>query len=463
MPLLHHAIRARFRPSLATTSKRLTPIRKSIAFTFVATLCIACGPSGPSADGGASPFCGDNVKDPDELCDDGNRLPSDGCSPECMPSGTLYDCVDLLVSDTDGDWSDVRDLLPLADGTFVAGGSNHVGGTHRGWLARYEPDGTQLWFVDAASVDADVESTVNLAGDGQLGTWALAFESGTNYELAHYDSDGAVTSTATVASEAGLAVSVHAAEHTPNGVWLAGELEGDAWVAIYDPALGSVTDILLEDHLGHRDSVYAMARNESQVAIAATVSTSPNFDVDVPLLASTDILVIQFDLEGNEIQRTLLGPGPDSALVRTANRISSDDAGLWFVAGSSTPRSVIAAHQVWLAPVQPASAWDWTTEATKSIWWGDMVGVEDGVIVGTNQTGIDDSSAPTLDGWLGDVASGGDMRWELGSATEDVEDDRHYTHRVLARDSEGRVRTAGTIAASGSEGPSTVRSCLVAR
>src|SRR5512134_3778031 len=46
-------------------------------------------PDAPDADAG--PFCGNQVVEGDEECDDGNDVPGDGCEPDCTGSACTTD------------------------------------------------------------------------------------------------------------------------------------------------------------------------------------------------------------------------------------------------------------------------------------------------------------------------------------------------------------------------------------
>ncbi|TKD07341.1 myxococcus cysteine-rich repeat containing protein [Polyangium fumosum] len=58
------------------------------------------GNGGAGGQGGASFVCGNGVIEPGETCDDGNAMPADGCSSQCLlePGTTCGDAVDLLAT-----------------------------------------------------------------------------------------------------------------------------------------------------------------------------------------------------------------------------------------------------------------------------------------------------------------------------------------------------------------------------
>ncbi|PRQ05966.1 hypothetical protein [Enhygromyxa salina] len=300
----------------------------------------------------------------------------------------------------------------------------------------------------------------DLADAGPTGAWALGVNASARGRLLRYDLDGNLEATTAVESEAGEDVTVYAIESTPGGVWLAGSLGEDAWVGLYDPVGDSVRDVLLEDHLGYRDQVYAIARHQDEVAVAAIVSTSPNHDEDIMLLASTDVLVVHFDLQGHELRRTLVGPSPDPEYVRGATEIVADGVGNWFVGGNTTPHDVAAFSTGWVVPVQAPPPWSWSTDKAQFDTIGDLLADVEGVLIAGNRTATDTSGALIGQGWISSLAADATIRWTFDRADGAIHDYRHFAHEVLTRDIEGRVRTAGVYYEPA--GASVLRSCLVA-
>jgi cysteine-rich repeat protein len=409
-------------------------------------------------------LCGDGSKHPDELCDDGNQIAGDGCSPECVPSGMPYDCVDLLAQDNLEDWDDVRDLLLLADGSFIVAGHRDALTDRRGWVARYEASGAQRWSMDASTVNPSLRDIAALAGDEQTGIWALGLTGGFSEEdyLLRLDPDGNLVSATPIESEAGEHVDVFDIEATAAGVWLggahqpAGQVTTDTWLSLHDPTQSTLQDVLLEDHLGYNDTINIVIRDGEGVAVAATLSTSPHVDMDVLLMAETDIMVVWFDQYGNEQERTMIGPSPDPEFVRYASYLAVDESGRWFVGGSLSPFDFAQQTQGWV--VQVGGNWTWTN--TDSGFAG-MVGVDNGIVIAANIT--TDSDTPYYLGWLAEFAWDGSARWEFGEveAGEGIADYKHYSHRALTHDTGGHLRTAGTLFVP--EEPALLRSCLVSR
>ncbi|MFO7564736.1 MAG: hypothetical protein R6X02_18980, partial [Enhygromyxa sp.] len=373
-------------------------------------LCGGCGPGDQASDGGSIGACGDGVKHEEELCDDGNLIPGDGCSPECLPSGMPHDCVDLVVQDNLERRDSVEDLLPLADGTFIAVGQLDQGpGNRWGWLGRFEPSGARRWFVDASTLDVSVAYVSRISGDEQAGVWAVGKSgAGSRDHLLRFDLDGNLIGSVAIESEMGERVDVRDIEVTEAGVWIAGgnrpdgQFTTDMWLGLYDPSGGTIRDQLREDHLGYEDTVNAVVRDGEGVAIAATVSTSPNTDGDVMLEASTDIIVAWFDQHGTEHARATVGPSPDPNYVRHASQLAVDESGRWFVGGP-----LVSLHsQAWVAQV--GGTWAWTSTAAGVT---GLVGVHDGIVVAAPPPISSDPSS--YRSWVGEFAWDGAVRWEF--------------------------------------------------
>jgi len=422
----------------------------------------ACGPRGSAADAGADGVCGDGVVDPGELCDDGNRVAGDGCSPDCVRSGMAFDCVDLFEASKSVGM--VRSILARPEAGFlVAGSIEHDVGDVRGWIGRYDRSGAQQWREHLTFPNDSRVEIIDLAADDSTGAWALVRSSSVN-RLLHYDAQGAVVSTTVLATANGTKVSVYALESTPAGVWIVGaagvaDLETglDAWVGIHDPETGTMTDILLEDHLGYHDWILAIGRNDHEVAVSARLSTAKNFsESNAPITAPSDTVVIHFDLEGNEIGRTAMDASPDPVISRVAERVTSDASGQWFLSGLDLDLEGVEFLPYWVAPLQPEGGWSWTWTGSPSnhVWLNDAVGLDVGVLaVG----GRDRDPLVTTEAWVASLGQDGSLRWEFSNEQDDY---YRFSHKVVMTDSEGRLRTAGEARTPGE--PVLARSCLIA-
>ncbi|KIG16064.1 hypothetical protein DB30_04936 [Enhygromyxa salina] len=384
---------------------------------------------------------------------------TEDCGPDCVPAGAQLECVELLEGSIH---NDVLDLLPSADEGWLAAGAVETESQTHGWVARFDAAGQQQWFTQVTLPEPGDVEVVDLApalaSNGGDAVWALAVSSTMDY-LVQLDRDGAIASTVDLDTEAGFHVSARAIESTSAGVWIAGTSQADMWLALYDPATAAVTTLLLEDHLGFNDEILAITAVETGVAIAATVSTSPNFDGDSLLTATTDILVIHFDLQGSERSRTLLRASSEPTFARRAMSISADPQGRWFVGGVQVPLVPGAEAQLWLARVGADEAWEWTSEAVlDSVGFAGILAFDDGVLTAGGQLVPDGANTPSVHPWLGSVADGGALRWQHVSEASDYE---HDEYKVLMRDAQGRVHAASK--AWGGNGSSLLRSCRISQ
>ncbi len=445
---------------------RAHPFRGSLLLpTVVISFATACGPEVIS-----TPACGDGVKSSDELCDDGNRTAGDGCSPECVPSGSYLECFTVLEGHSaeghSGNWANA--LLSLSDRSFMIAGQLNFGNDERGWLGRYDASGELVWFQQLE----DHRSVVDLAPDGQDGNWAL-LEGAT--ELMHFDGGGNLERTVNIFSTFGVGpLGATAIEYVDGSVWIAGSVSGDTsldlWLGRYDSTSGQATTLLLEDHLGFDDGIHALGRSNTEVVVAATVSTSPNYSGDVILTARTDILLVRFDLQGNELDRVLWASKPESEFARVAKKVVSDGQGGWYIGGSDDGiNPTLFEPQSWVRWVKPSpnsgevpdsdDNWVWTSHGLGAfVSFGDVAAVADGDVILAAGAFVDG----VQEGWLARIGLGGEVGWRQSNT---FEEHPHYAEQRITVDSGGRIRVVGrawTGGPSSSSWSSSLKSCLVA-
>ncbi len=142
-------------------------------------------PTDPTGDPTASAVCGDGAIQDDELCDDGNAADGDGCSAQCVPSGTVT--WELTLAAGHGHALDLFANGEVAVG-IVADGMNGPS-TPEVWRvsAAGEPvwtwgaapmgwDGVATWGLDVAAIDGAEHVAVATQGsgaDGSVGVTAL--------------------------------------------------------------------------------------------------------------------------------------------------------------------------------------------------------------------------------------------------------------------------------------------------
>ncbi len=443
------------------------PVLASSSPSFL-IVCIAlagwsCGPNTPGVEGAdlggdgegendAAPTCGDGVQTSDELCDDGNRTAGDGCSPECVPSGTHLECNPIL----EGHWENqAYALLAMPDRTFVAAGKLLVeDGLARGWIGRYEETGNQLWFVQITPTNEDYGSVVDLAPDGQNGVWAL-IQNGAMGELVHFDASGVADQPIDITSAVEMPLVAYAIEFVAESLWVGGRIQGDLWLGRYEPVSEQFSTLLLEDHLGFDDEIRALGQTETEVVFAGTVSTSPNSQSDVLVTASTDILFVRFDLQGNEVGRTLWGADPGSEFARVADVVVSDGGGQWFIGGSLRPFDPTQREQSWMGRILPEPAWSWSSagvvESDGGVGFGDVSPFEGAVVLAAG-------AYTTLgEGWIAQFGGEGAVGWRQANSSPEFQ---NYEEQRFAVDSEGRLRSLGK--AWTRDGSSLLKECVLA-
>ncbi len=431
----------------------------SIFGVVLGLLPVGCGPDIPGleGDGDAGPVCGDGILALDELCDDGNRVASDGCSPECVPSGTHVDCVTIF----EGTVADeVHALLPLADRTFLVAGEQETMAGVRGWVGRFDESGEPLWFEQLA--DDSSGRVVDLAVDGQSGCWAL-MQSGMQSLLIHVDEEGGTSEAIDLAELAGASVLAHAVEYGDNEVWIGGATQGDLWLARYDLGSETLTTVLNEDYLGlgFSDEILALGRSPTEVAVAGTVSTSPNFDGDIILTATTDILIVRFDLQGTEIGRSVASADPESLFARRALDVVSAGAGGWISGGIQTPIEPLADYPIWVARSEPAPAWEWTSYGLLDelgLGYGGIVGIEGALVMAGGSHAVDALGTPAVDGWVAGFDADGTLRWQQSHTNPDH---TYYENKLISVDPEDRLRIVAKTWTS--DESAAFQSCLIAR
>jgi cysteine-rich repeat protein len=268
--------------------------------------------------------CGDGVLDPHEACDDGNRESGDACTSTCQIPGTLLECT-TLIEGTDNDENNA--LLALPDLSFVAAGSKYTDGHQSAWVGRYDDSGASLWQAWPPPADEVTNALLDLAADSSGGYWMLIYIGG-DEELIHFDSSGEIDARQTVSALDPMAeIGTRRLLVADEDIWLAGAHGPDSWLGRFDTEAHSLSTIFMEDHAGFHDVIWAIARSESEVAVAATVDTSSSYEGDMgPLITHSNVILIRFDIQGQEVGRHLLGSA-DPEITTVAYSIAADRSG----------------------------------------------------------------------------------------------------------------------------------------
>jgi cysteine-rich repeat protein len=392
-----------------------------------------------------APTCGDGVQDPNEACDDGNRESGDSCTSSCRIPGTLLECTTLLEGFL-GD--DLHDVLSLSDLSFVVAGENDGDG----WIGRYDESGSPLWLVPTADTPKPLW---DIAPDSADGYWALHVAGGSDEELIHLDASGRVDTRLLVSDlvqPAGFSVSALRLV-VDRDVWLAGTHGQDLWVGRFDVETHVISTVLTEDYAGFYDTAWAIAGSESEIAVAATVETSARWDDDVGLIPLSDVLVIRFDLQGQEVGRQVF-KAADPQVATEANSIAADGKGGWIVGGDQHGTAIFSGPQnAWLARVHPSEGWTWANS--------DGIVLEDIMVAGREIVAVgfayDDDGARY---WLMGLGLDGGLHWEQIFEEPGF---RGAEVRAVALDHGNRIRTVNRALNSHLENdPTLLRSCLFA-
>jgi cysteine-rich repeat protein len=434
--------------------------RRQLALAVVVA-SFACMPPGsddtdPTGNEEGDPICGDGNLDSTEACDDGNTRPADGCSAACMLSGTPTQCVTLF--QRDGMYDDQVDVvLPFTD-SFVAAGTLNMDDEKVAWIGKWSEQGEQRWLTKMASEDGYIHFR-DVTTDGSTGYWAaLVTKSGA--ELAHLDDFGNVLERTPIPDAV-----LRRVRWIGGRLWAAGSLqlgkygyEADLWLAFLEN--GKLETVMLEDHLGFEDTIGAMEVHGNRVLVAATVATNDGLVGEYLGTPTSEVVVITFDFDGNELEREALDVGALDAPKATAVRGVGDR---WVVAGYDPPLDgveLLHGWQIWLTNAE--SDWTWNSISVfgpqQGSMFQDSASVGGIVMVDTGVVLAGGSSTAEATGWVMEFDNAGQLVWEYHT-TEPSES--YYEETAVAIDAGGRIRTAGVGSTYGVS--STLRSCIMER
>jgi cysteine-rich repeat protein len=438
--------------------------RRTLALAVVVA-SFACMPPGSDdidMSGGneeGEPICGDGKLDPLEACDDGNTQPGDGCSAVCVLSGTPTQCVTLL--HREGMYADQVDVvLPFTD-SFVAAGTLNMDSETAAWIGKWSDQGEQSWLTTMASEDGHIHLR-DVTTDGSTGYWA-GLVTKTGAELAHLDEMGNVLERTSFPD-----ADLRRVRWIGGRLWAAGSFrtgphQTDLWLAVLEN--GNLETVLMENHLGFEDTIGAMEVHGDRVLVVATLATSSGFDGDVLVEPTSEVMVVVFDFDGNELERAALDVGSLDTPRATAVRGVADR---WVVAGDAPPvQAVLLRPQIWVRNAERDWTWDslgvFGPQQGSSFQGGASVGgivtVDSGVVLaGGSYTGPGPAVAAEVTGWLMEFDNAGQLVWEYHTSDPS---ESYYGETAVAIDTGGRIRTAGVGRTYGVS--STLRSCIMER
>ncbi|MFO0631802.1 MAG: DUF4215 domain-containing protein [Nannocystaceae bacterium] len=185
-----------------------------------------------------APVCGDGVVAGDELCDDGNDTPGDGCSG-CVPSGTV---VWSYTAGTDVDDEGAEALMLRPADLVVVGGIATAGNDRDVWVQLLDLDGGAVARVTADGESQDDRAFAVAPGaDGGFtvaGGVARVTPSGELW-LGRFDQDATLVEESEQGSTPEFDLGLGVAPLPNGGVVVAGQstaldADSDGWLMVFD-------------------------------------------------------------------------------------------------------------------------------------------------------------------------------------------------------------------------------------
>lgn len=289
------------------------------------------GPADSSSGSGGVPTCGDGVMEGDELCDDGNDTPADGCT-HCLPSGTpLW----VYTDGTDADDEGAEALMLRAEDLVVVGGIAPTGTDIDAWVQVIDFDGSA---VTRATVDgegyADRAFALTATDAGAFvvtGGLARAVPSGELW-LGRFDADGALVDQTEAGSTPDFDLGLGLAPLPGGGLVVAGQdvttdNDSDAWLIAFD-GLGYVDEVrcdcgplgvarrIISDDAGNMASLFFQDVAWHLLGFAGAIDAGTMPVWDQPL--------------DDAIGEVALAQGPDGTLHVCAAIAGFNDIELWW-------------------------------------------------------------------------------------------------------------------------------------
>ncbi len=190
------------------------------------------GASGSGEDGDPAPACGDATVDPDEICDDGNRIDGDGCNVDCRPSGELL--WHALVEDDPG--AETWGHMVAADdagGAVVAGMRRSPDGVRSVHVTRFDSTGEVVWSADVSPQTFGAPNATGAAIDSLGRTNVVVSDPSQDGAptLMRFGADGESLPALVLGPPRTHVFSAVLAEYDAGGLAAAGCSEDGAWVS----------------------------------------------------------------------------------------------------------------------------------------------------------------------------------------------------------------------------------------
>lgn len=271
--------------------------------------------SGGSDDGGPAAICGNNIVEPGEDCDDGNRLPNDGCHPQCVDAGqpawtVRYD------GEVNGEDRGFGLALDVAAGAVYVTGFTTVDGTDRDILVqRYDLEtGELVWTdaIDGGPLGEDMGEHIAVDGDGNVivtGVITTA-DQGSNMWLAKYSPQGNPIWTQTYDHAGGEDKGAGVAVFADDSIIVVGRAEeadvGHAWLQRFDTDGNLLGDGILRGDMDFSEALDVIA-------------TGMEYQVTGSLFDATDADVVwtaRYTADGTLVWEDLLTTGDNGNAPR---------------------------------------------------------------------------------------------------------------------------------------------------
>ena len=238
--------------------------------------------------------------------------------------------------------SEVYSVLAADDGRLLMTGYTddpELG--DRIWVGSFDGEGQQHWKID---MEGGLSAVRRVDGKyafihGIPGTIVIdGYEVGTSvgYEVVTLDAAG---NTSTLGSfsyddpEIGRAYDLADAD---DGLWLSGARDSALWLAKLGDD-GSLTTLVSQEHLGFGDYFVEIQRHGDTIVALAVVGVANLSDGDFREFDTDDTWLLEYDLQGNELRKTVLSSGDDTISTVGYNiAVGPDDT--WYVAGTKIGR-----------------------------------------------------------------------------------------------------------------------------
>lgn len=388
------------------------------------------------------PECGDGVPEPPEECDDGNQMAGDGCENDCTMSVDTSEWVDIVGGGASVQESGTGVTIDGEGNAFVIGYIvDDIGDTNI-WLRKYTPGGEETFTVtfDPSMGADDRGHGVALDSGGNIlvtGEVELA-PAESDIWIAKLDPDGTELWNVVVpgpefGSDLGKAIAVDSADNAVVGGYIrVGNGDNDAWIGKYDPMGAELWVHTVAGDDGLDDRIEGIAVADDDTIIATGFLSNEGFNRDVWLG--------KLDADGNEVWTTIY----DSVKMGSESGFGLAIAPDGSIGVAGTSPLVANNDEVWLAKFE--------AEAGEIVWqkkFGGPAVLNDaalGVAADSESAfvvvGFKSIDATDSDIWLRKWDTGGNVVWTQNVAGAGADRDQAL---AVAIDGDDNFVVAGEI------------------